>query len=72
MELACPMCKYPFGSGGNRNLSRSFGNPLERSSSIICSIKLRGFFSSLITGILKPQRYEKWEYEGHKKAYPYK
>src|SRR6185295_7412211 len=41
MLLACPMCRYPFGSGGNRVCTRPLFLPAARSVSMICWMKLR-------------------------------
>ena len=38
MDLACPICRYPFGSGGNLVQISSYF-PSARSFSMICSIK---------------------------------
>src|SRR5215213_8624352 len=46
MLFACPMCKYPFGSGGNRVCTRPPFFPAARSASMICSMKLRDDFSA--------------------------
>ena len=32
IALACPMCKYPFGSGGNLNLKSFESKPEDKSS----------------------------------------
>ena len=47
MALACPMCRYPLGSGGNRVCMRPPFLPSARSCSTSCSTKLRLFFSSI-------------------------
>ena len=39
IDLACPICKNPFGSGGNLNLRSLLSNPLLKSFLIICSRK---------------------------------
>ena len=46
MALACPICIYPFGSGGKRVCILPPFLPSARSVSTICSTKLRLFFSS--------------------------
>ena len=50
MLLACPMCRYPLGSGGKRVCTVSY-TPSARSLSIICSIKLREVFSSVFSAL---------------------
>ena len=61
MALACPMCKYPLGSGGKRVWIRPPFFPAARSSSTNCSTKLRLFFSSFsfssVTAINVPYIY---------------
>lgn len=47
IALAWPMCKYPFGSGGNRVCILPPFFPSFKSFSTICSIKFRLFFSEL-------------------------
>ena len=46
IALVCPICRYPFGSGGKRKRKLPLGIPFAKSSSIICSIKLSDFLSS--------------------------
>ncbi len=43
IDLACPICKYPFGSGGKRVNTLGFET---KSFSIICSKKCNDFLSS--------------------------
>lgn len=49
MDFACPMCKYPLGSGGKRVRTRPLCVLLIRSASIISSRKLRGEPSSTLS-----------------------
>jgi len=53
------MCKYPFGSGGNLNFSADLSIPFARSSSMICSKKLRDFLISDIRSFDERQNYGK-------------
>ena len=48
MADACPICKYPLGSGGNRKCKSPLEYDAFKSSSIICSIKLSVFFSCVM------------------------
>ena len=47
IAFACPMCRCPFGSGGNLKRRFFLLKAPARSSLIICSIKFVGFLSKL-------------------------
>ena len=48
MDFACPICKYPFGSGGKRVCIPSVYLPSFKSSSIALCTKLEAINSAII------------------------
>ena len=52
MDFACPICKYPFGSGGKRVCIPSVYLPSFKSSSIALCTKLEAINSAIIFPLL--------------------